>query len=238
MTDMIAAAQRGNRDAQQAVWESVKRLAFQIANQYRNAAAVCSGVDAEDLAQCAALGVMEALRGYNPDKGSFTTYLGYHVRNACRECLGLSGRERQEHYGAISLDSPIGGDTEDLTVGDTIPDDDAALAFEQAEDAHDARLLRQALDAALDCLPDELADTIRLHDLGGLTFQEAADQQGIHCSTAATRRRAGFRRLRKNPQLQTWYSPNYHRHKTLSAFRHTWSSVVEDEVMRKLDQGI
>ena len=179
---------------------------------------------------------MEALRGYNPNKGAFSTYLGYYVRKACRECLGLTGRERREHYSAISLDTPIGGEAKDLTVGDLIPDDDAALAFEQAEDAHDARLLRQALNAALDCLPDELADTIRLHDLGGLTMQEAADQQGIYCSTAATRRRAGFQRLRKNPQLQAWYSPNYHRHKTLSAFRHTWSSVVEDIAIEHIER--
>ncbi len=235
MQELVLAARNGAPDAMTALWEAVKRLAFRIANQYRNAAALCSGVDTDDLAQCAALGVMEALRGYTPDKGAFTTYLEYHVHNACRECLGLKGRERREHYSSVSLDTPIGGDAQDLTIGDTIPDEYAALAFEDAENAHDNQLLRKALDTALDRLPYGMRDTIRLHDLDGLTLQEAADRQGVHRNTAQQWRRTGFNRLRKRQDLRSLYIPNYHRHKGLAAFKSSWSSVVEDIAIKNVE---
>lgn len=235
MNDLVKAAQRGEPEAQATLWAQVKQLAFKIANQYRRAAALRGGADCDDLAQCAALGVLEALRSYAPDKGSFTTWLGFYVRKACRECLGMTGRDRREHYNTVSLDAPIGGDTEDLIFGDTLPDESASLAFEQTEDALDNQLLHNALDAALDRLPEGMKQTIRLHDLDGLTLQETADRQGVHRNTAQQWRRTGFNRLRRHPSLRAWYTPDYHRHKGLAAFRTTWSSVVEDEVIRKLD---
>lgn len=224
MTDLIAAAQMGSPEALTALCGQTKRLAFHIADQYRTAAASCCGVDDEDLEQCAALGVLEALRSYEPDKGAFTCWLGFHVRNACRECLGLKGRDRREHYAAVSLDAPISNDTEDLTIGDMLPDEGAALAFEQAEHAHDNAILRRDLDAALDRLPSSWRDAIRRHDLEGQPLRSGEVQP----------RRNGLNRLRRDPKLSA-YRPNYYRHKGLSAFRVTWSSVVEDEVIRKLD---
>lgn len=234
MQKLVLAARNGDPEAMTALWAAVKRLAFRIANQYQNAAAVRGGADGDDLAQCAALGVMEALRGYDPDKGAFTTYLAYHVRNACRACLGMISNP--DMLPTVSLDVPISGDTEDLTLADTIPDENAALALESAEDALEKQQLRALIDDALDSLPDDIAVTIRLHDLDGLPLQEAADRQGIHRNTAQQRRRTGFNRLRKRQDLRNWYIPNYHRHKGLAAFRSTWSSVVEDEVIRKLDK--
>jgi len=234
MQKLVLAARNGDPDAMTALWEAVKRLAFRIANQYQNAAAVRGGADGDDLAQCAALGVMEALRGYDPDKGAFTTYLAYHVRNACRACLGMISNP--DMLPTVSLDAPISADTEDLTLADTIPDESAALALESAEDALENQQLRARINAALNSLPDDIAITIRLHDLDGMSLQEAADRQGIHRNTAQTRRRTGFNCLRKRQDLREWHSPNYHRHKGLAAFKTSWSSVVEDEVIRKLDK--
>ena len=235
MQKLVLAARNGDPDALSAIWEAVKRLAFRIANQYRNAAAVRGGADAEDLAQCAALGVMEALQSYDPDKGTFTAWLGYHVRNACRECLGMI--RNPESPLMVSLDAPVSADTEDLTIADTIPDECAAQAIEATEDALENQQLRSLIDAALDDLPDDIAVTIRMHDLDGLPLQEAADRQGIPYNTAQQRRRTGFNRLRKRQELLHWYNiPNYHRYKSLTAFKESWSSVVEDEVIRKLDR--
>lgn len=224
MIDLVRAAQTGDPDALTALWAQTKRLAFYIANQYRTAAAACCGVDDADLEQCAALGVLEALRSYEPGKSAFTTWLGFYVRSACRECLGLTGRQRREHYAAVSLDAPIGNDTEDLTLGDMLPDEGAALAFEDMERAHDNAILRRDLDAALDRLPALWRDAIRRHDLEG---------QPLHPGEVQPRR-SGLNRLRRDYRLSA-YRPDYHRHKGLAAFRVTWSSVVEDEVIRKLD---
>lgn len=223
MDDLVTAARTGDADAQATLWAQVKRLAFRIANRYRNAAALRGGADADDLAQCAALGVLEALRSYDPEKGSFTTWLGFYVSNACRECLGM--HRHPEYCPTVSLDAPIGGDTEDLTLADTLPDESAAQAFEDAEHARDNELLRRDLEAALDRLPIPWQDAIRRHDLEGQPLRPDDVQP----------RRSGLQRLRRDYGL-TVYRPNYHRHKGLAAFRSTWSSVVEDEVIRKLDR--
>lgn len=225
MQELVHAARNGDPDALTALWTQVRRLALRIASQYHTAATACSGTDSEDVEQCAALGVLEALHSYDPEKGAFTTWLAYYVRNACRACLGLAGRNRQEHYAAISLDTPLASDADDLTIGDAIPDEAAAQAFEAAEHAHDNALLRRDLDAALDRLPALWREAIRKHDLEGQPLRPDEIQP----------RNSGLQRLRRDPKLAA-YRPNYHRHKGLAAFRVTWSSVVEDEVIRKLDR--
>lgn len=181
MNDLVDAARTGDADAQTALWAQVKRLAFKITNQYRSAAALRGSADCDDLAQCAALGVLEALRSYDPEKGSFTTWLGFYVRNACRECLGV--HRHPEYCPTVSLDAPIGGDTEDLTLADTLPDESAALAFEDAEHAHDNELLRRDLEAALDRLPIPWRDAIRRHDPEGQPLRRTmCSPAGVVCS--------------------------------------------------------
>lgn len=231
MQELVHAARNGDPESMTALWEAVKRLAFKIANQYKYAAAIRGGADEDDLSQCAALGVMEALQGYAPEKGSFTTYLVYHVRNACRDCLGMVSNPNIPF--TVSLDAPIS--TDDLTIADTIPDESAAMAMESAEDALCNQQLRELINDALDSLPDEISVTIRLHDLEGLSLQETADRQGIPINTANTKRKTGFYHMRRRQDLRSWYVPNYHRYKGLAAFQSSWSSVVEDEVIRKLD---
>lgn len=227
MKKLVCAAQRGEPEAVTAVWDAVKRLAFKIANQYHSTAVIRGGADREDLEQCAALGVLEALHSYDPAKGAFTSWLEYYVRNACRSCLGLDGGNRPDNCSVISLDTPIGGIADELTIGDTIPDEAATRAFEAAEHAHDNAILRRDLDAALARLPASWCDAIRKHDLEGHTLSPDEIQP----------RKSGLQRLRRDPRL-TAYRPNYHRHKGLAAFRTSWSSVVEDEVIKMLDRRI
>ena len=223
MDDLVKAAQRGDTDAQAALWGHVRRLGYTIANQYYKAAAANRAVNEEDLIQCAALGMMEALQSYDGEKGSFSTWMFLHVRKSCRECLGLNGRYRGEHYNVISIDAPMG--VEELTLSDMMPDESAEIAFRAAEDAHDNDILRRDLDAALARLPAPMRDAINHHDIEG---QQLSPEQVQH-------RRTGLNRLRRDPKLAV-YRPNYHRYKSLAAFRHTWSSVVEDIVIEKLDR--
>lgn len=209
------------------LWQSVSRLAYRIALKYKNAADLNGAVDVDDLKQCAFLGFLEALEGFDPLMGTFSTYMVWHIRNACRRLLGLQGRERREHYHTDSLDAPLPG-TEDLILADTIPDESAANPFEQAE-------LRQDVDRALHRLPDSIAAIIRLHDLEGLTLEEAAARVGHALPAARNLRRVGFRQLRQDRGLRAWHEPVRLRYKGVQAFRSDWTSVVEAEVIRRMD---
>ena len=49
------------------------------------------------------------------------------------------------------------------------------------------------------------------------------------------RRQTAMAHLRKDRVLRQLYQPNYWRHKGVAAFNSTFSSVVEDEAIRHLD---
>ena len=227
MNDLALKAQKGDQEALLQLWQGYSHYAYKIAMRYQKAAALNGAVDVDDLKQCAFLGFYEAMQGFDPLQGEFTTMLSYGVRSACRRALGLDGRARTEHYTTTSLDAPIPG-TEDITLADTIPDPASADAFMQTE-------LQQDIDAALHQLPDNMESIIRLHDLEGLTLEEASAQQGYALDTGRYLRRQGFHRLRQDRRIRDYDRAVRLRYKSLRRFNSDWTSVVESEVIRRLD---
>lgn len=225
--ELAMKARKGNQEALLQLWQGVSRLACKIALEYKHAAVLNGAADVEDLEQCAFLGFLEALEGFDPLQGNFPTYMGWHVRRGCRRLLGLSGRERKEHYRTDSLDAPVPG-TEEITLADTIPDETAALPFEQTELRHD-------IEIALHHLPDSIESIIRLHDLQGLTMEQTAAAQGCTAIAARNRRRDGFAKLRKDRGLRAYHEPVRLRYKGYRQFQSDWTSVVEAEVIRRID---
>lgn len=227
MNDLALKAQKGDQEALLQLWQGYSHYAYKIAMRYQKAAALNGAVDVDDLKQCAFLGFYEAMQGFDPLQGEFTTMLSYGVRSACRRALGLDGRARTEHYTTTSLDAPIPG-TEDITLADTIPDPASADAFMQTE-------LQQDIDAALHRLPDNMESIIRLHDLVGLTLEEASAQQGYALDSGRNLRRQGFYRLRQDRRIRDYDRAVRLRYKGLRRFNSDWTSVVESEVIRRLD---
>lgn len=227
MNDLAMKARNGDQDALLQLWQGVSRLALKLAMRYHNAASLNGAADDDDLKQCAFLGFLEALEGFDPLRGHFPTYMCWHVRNACRKLLGLNGRERCEHYRTTSLDEPLPG-TEDLTLAETIPDESAAAPFEQTE-------LRQDIEKALRRLPGNAEIIIHLHDLEGLPLENAAVRAGHTLNTGRNLRRSGLHRLRRDRTLSDYREAVRLRYKGWRAFRSDWTSVVEEEVIRRVD---
>ena len=205
-------------------WQGFSHLAYKVAMRYREAAQLNGAVDTDDLKQCAFLGFLSAVNSYDPDKGAFEPYMCMHVKSACRAALGLTGRERREHYDAISMETPI---AEDLTIADTLEDESASTPFEQSE-------MRQDIEKALRKLPDDAAAVIRLYDLQGKSAAQTAEECQCSVYHVHKLRRIGFQRIRAQRSLRE-YKPIPFRHKTLAAFKHDHTSVVEDIVIRRLD---
>lgn len=226
MNDLAIKA-KNDQDALLLLWQGCSSYVYKVAMKYQNAAALNGAVDMDDLRQCAFLGFYEAVQGFEPLRGDFLVLLSYGVRRECRAILGMRGRERKEHYSTVSMETPIPG-ADDLTLADTLEDESASTPFELAE-------IRRDIDKALHRLPADMAAVIRLHDLNGLTLAQAADQHGCTFDTARKLRRHGFARLRANRSLRE-YIP--FRHKTLAAFKTDHTSVVEDIVIRRLDNKI
>lgn len=207
------------------LWQGCSRYAYKVTTIYQKAAALNGAVDMDDLRQCAFLGFYEAVQGFDHLRGDFLTLLSYGVRKACREALGLRGRQREEHYATVSMETPI---SEDLTIADTLEDESASTPFTMVE-------MRQDIEKALHRLPDSIESIIRLHDLEGLTMEQAAETQGYTINTGRNLRRQGFYQLRKDRGLRAYHEPVRLRYKGVRAYNTDWTSVVEAEVIHRLD---
>lgn len=226
VNSLAAAAQQGDNAACAALWGAVRRYGLSVALRYKAAAEANGAADVEDLEQLAALAMMETLKTWQPDGGtSFIGWYGYHVQRACRVALGINGRNRAEHYQKISLYTPIGSDDDDLTLADTLADE----SLPGMTDAIELTELQEDVHAAIDRLPPAQAEIVRLHDLQGVPLHKIG--------TTYTRQahKIAMDHLRKDYHLRA-YVPYFTRHKGLTAFKSSFSSVVEDAVIERIDR--
>lgn len=234
VTELATLAKDGDKGAQNALWHAVKSWAFSVAMQYLPYVQASGAWSSDDLEQCAGLGVLGAVQTYEPDKGSFLNWCSYYIKKECRVMLGLVGRIRKEHYNAARLDEPIPG-TEDLTRLDLIEDETATDRMEAVEDRAWNDALREDLRQAMSKIQERDRQAIQGFYLDGLTLQQTADRMGVKTERVRQCRNRGLRALRQDGRLYVLYSPNYSRHKGISAFRTTFSSVVEDEAIKHMD---
>ena len=209
--------QQGDKTAAAPLWEQVRGWCFRVVSGYRPIAEANRAIDPEDLMQCAFLGMLEAAKTYDPDKGAFLTWLSFYVRKSSREALGLIGRTKREHYAAVSMEAPIG---EDLCIADT-------LEAESVPDALEAEDLQQDVCAAVDALPEHQQEILHMHYWEGATIAEISRQTG---RSAHAERNKALNELRRNKVLKADYMPDY-LHWGLSTFKHTWTSSTEAAVL-------
>jgi RNA polymerase sigma factor (sigma-70 family) len=93
---------------------------------------------------------------------------------------------------AVSLSEPLGSDDEATTLEDLLPSPDAG------PDAIYARnVLLDALDAAMDELPEEQRDVFVAHEMLGRSFKELAEETGVSVNTLLSRKRYAVLHLRE-----------------------------------------
>ena len=131
----------------------------------------------EDLAQDVFVAAFVALRGFDPSKGAFSSWLYTIARNR-----SLNARKRKVL----------------LVAGE--PDD--AAAPRSGEHEVFSRELRRVLDCALDELPEEQRTAFVLEELVGLGSEEIAAIEGVSSGTIRSRLSRAKARLRE--ALATW----------------------------------
>ena len=81
-------ARDGDQDASRSLVQANLRLVVAIARRYR-----ATGVPLLDLVQEGNLGLLQAVEGYDPDKGfAFTTYATWWIRQAITKSIEAGGR--------------------------------------------------------------------------------------------------------------------------------------------------
>lgn len=176
------------------------------------------GLTLEDLKQEGFFAVQYAAEHYNPEKGSFTTYLavslqrqiggtlrGDHVRLVTAD----DGREVQVSADALngcaSLDTPLSDDAASDTLASIQPDPAAVSAFEAAEDTICNEELREVLEKAIDNLPAQEAAAVRGVCLKGEAPADVAAAEGVTTKQISQAKTKALRKLARDPNVQRWH---------------------------------
>jgi RNA polymerase sigma factor (sigma-70 family) len=142
--------------------------------------------DAEDVLQDVFYELTEAYRLTRPIE-EVTAWLYRVARNRITD---LFRRKK-----AASLSEVVGGDEDGRALEEMLPSPDAG------PDAIYARhVLLEALDEALDELPEEQREVFVAHELMGRSFKEIAEETGVSVNTLLSRKRYAVLHLRERLQ--------------------------------------
>ncbi len=141
---------------------------------------------AEDLFQEVLLRVVRRASSFQ-GQSKLTTWLYTIARNAC-----IDAGRRAKHRNHARLDQPLRSDDKG---GATLLDRVADKGPSPADGVRDRRF-KEALQGALDALPEEQRDVFIMRELQGLKFREIAVVMGVPENTVKSRMRYALQGLR------------------------------------------
>jgi RNA polymerase sigma factor (sigma-70 family) len=143
--------------------------------------------DAEDILQDVFYELVEANRLLMP----IDHVTGWLFRVARNRITDLFRRKSPEQFGSV----PLGGDDEGRWLEELLPSPDAG------PDAVYARgVLLEALEAALDELPEAQREVFLAHEVDGRSFKAIAADSGVNLNTLLSRKRYAVLHLRRRLQ--------------------------------------
>ena len=235
--ELVALIQGGERDRLSELWEQVERFVALQARRRVLFSGGLGGVEVDDLYQSGYIALVAAADSYDPAAGcSFIGWLALALKTAFADAGGYRSckQARDPLHRAGSLDAPISEDS-DTAIGDLIADPGAAQDFESAEDRLYLEQLHNALEKALDELPDQQSDAIRRHFYQNRSLEEIAAAEGISGEAVRQRQEKGLRALRQQRDLQQFVEDRtpYYLRVGVSEFKRTGESAVERIVFRR-----
>ncbi|KAF5038659.1 RNA polymerase sigma factor RpoS [anaerobic digester metagenome] len=237
--EMALAIQQGDKSLIAPLWEQLRRLIGMHAGRCFNrmqGRCAAAGVTEEDLIQTGFFAMLDAVRAYDPASGyKLTAFLRYPLQNRFNALLGLRTVRAQKDplNGCDSLDEPLGGEGDDFTRSDVLPDENAQQPFEDVIESEWRRSLRIVEDEAINKhLTEGEAAAVRGAFFEGLRLQPIADQLGVSRERVRQLQYNGLRRLRTGdaskrlmPFMYAEYGALGLRGTGLSAFRYGGSST-------------
>jgi len=210
--ELAVRIQNGERHLYGQLWEQNIRLftlkSYSLIKSYREQ---CdrAGVTVDDIMQVCFLALLDAVRAYRPADGyKLTTYINLPLRNHFRQLVGIRTARRNPLNSCASLDEPVG---DGITLANQIEDERAGEAFAAADDSEYRRALHDALEDAMNALPDECAEVIRRKYYHGHTQTAIAADMGVSADYINRRERKAFLKMRI--ALKDWQEDilsNYH----------------------------
>lgn len=249
MDDLILQIQQGHTELYSELWEEIKGLIAWWAKRFfvvNSAYGISLGLEwmtpqnnkrcIDDLVQAGFLGLVNAVEHYDPERGSFTTLLSRYLLRAFQEAT--TGRSIKQKNDPLlrcrSLDEQIGDEDSDATLLDFIPDERNEIA--DAEERIFIEQLHEALEAALDAIPEREAAAIRSEFYDGCKQWETAEKLHTTPGRVHQLKNDGLRHIRNSSsrkKLERFLDENtsFYRGVGRSSYNHTGTSSVERMVL-------
>lgn len=160
-----------------------------------------------------------------------------------RDFLGVSAEKLETIKRACivlnmrSLSEPVGGEDEELLLGDTIAQDENVE--EDVIKKLDTATMKIELWKAVDELPDDIPEIIRCRYQRNMTLASIGDELGITRERVRQKEEKYLRKIRwENPALRVYYNQYLTnrpiRHVGVREFRRTWTSSTELAAIRAI----
>lgn len=249
--ELALRAQQGDKGAQLLLWGSVERLLFQLCARCfygLEEQAKSAGATLEDFRQLAWFAFLDAVKGYEADKGfPFTAYLKYPLKNHVSALLGFRGSRRDALNYCDSLNRPMDSDDPDgLEFLDMVADE--ADPIESAAERVYYEQLHAVIEKYMDSLPLREREVIDSIYLKGETLDKAGERVGLSREGTRQIRNAALRRGRRGYQRRFFEGfaevrdncreMHAYRRTSLSSFQRRGASSVElaAERMERLER--
>ena len=186
-----------------------------------------------DLEQCGFIAMVEAVKVYDPTRGSFNALLWYCMKNQFQGIIGRSKRKQRDPLNyALSLDAPLDDDDpEGDTWHDAVADPRADRTDELIESIYQEQL-HKALEDALDSIPAREAQALRAEFWQGKNQTETAKEMGVTDERVRQLRNGGLRHIRNSSAMVMLekfidYKTPFYRKVSIDQFNRTQTSAVE-----------
>ncbi len=229
--ELVAAIQAGE-DRMGELWDQIEKLVMWKAHRVMTALDGRGGVEFDDLYQSGYPALVAAVDSYKPECGAFSTWLGYHLKTAFADATGYRSKKQQQDpiHRATSLDTPLADETDSDDLMAIIADPAGMKGLEAAEEAIYRQQLHDALEAALDAIPEDCGEILRQRYYEGRTLADLAEVHGVTPERVRKKEYEAIRHLRRPKaacHLRPFYDFDFYCGTGLSAFQHTGMSIQE-----------
>lgn len=229
--ELVATIQSGE-DRMGELWAQVEKLVMWKAHRVMTALDGRGGVEFDDLYQSGYPALVAAVDSYKPECGAFSTWLGYHLKTAFAEATGYRSKKQQSDpiHRATSLDMPLSDEADSDDLMAIIADPAGMKGLEAAEEAIYHQQLHDALEVALDAIPEQYSEVLRQRHYEGLTLAEIGELQGTTAERVRQMEYKAIRHIHKPSivcHLRPFYDFDFFCGTGLSAFQHTGMSIQE-----------
>ncbi len=190
--DKAASAQWIMAEQDQRLTETIGREQGRLRNFIRKR--VADEADAEDILQDVFYELIEAYRLTKP----IEQVGAWLYRVARNRIIDGFRKKKPEPLSAIAGSDAEGEGGDSLSLEELLPSRDAG-----PEAAYARAILLEALDAAIDELPEEQREVFVAHEFEGRSFKEISAEMGVSVNTLLSRKHHAVLHLRR--QLQTIY---------------------------------